>query len=152
MGRAIEVNTTATLNALADLGNHIHQQRRIYGLTTTELATAAGISRVTLHRIETGAQSVTAGAYASVLHALGEKIGTDSPTKKPELPQQIKIANFPELKKLAWQIKSTAELTPNEAWKIYTRNWRYIDQELLSKMESELIKKLQENFEGSLHV
>jgi transcriptional regulator with XRE-family HTH domain len=55
---------------LKEIGERIRHHRRQLGLTATATAAAAGISRVTLHRIEKGTASVTLGALMNVLDAL----------------------------------------------------------------------------------
>ena len=52
------------------IGCRIKERRRELGLTALATAGAAGISRVTLHRIEKGTASVTVGALINVLIAL----------------------------------------------------------------------------------
>ncbi len=44
--------------------------------------------------------------------------------------------------RLAWQMKSTAELTPEEALDLYERNWRHVDIKNMSEKEKELITTL----------
>lgn len=148
MGKNIKIDTKATAEALAALGQHIHQLRKKHGLTGVDLAKAANISRVTLHRIEKGEASVTAGAYATVLHALGERLGVNSPDTSVDIPETIAISKYPQLKNLSWQLKSSTELTQQEAWGIYSRNWRHLDTEALTAPEDQLIKYLKDKFEG----
>lgn len=50
---------------LREIGRHIRAHRRALRISAIATAEAAGISRVTLHRIEKGEPSVNAGAYAS---------------------------------------------------------------------------------------
>lgn len=69
---------------LKTLGENIHLARLRRRITTTMLAERAGMSRVTLRKVENGDSGVTMGAYASVLFCLGlEKdlllIGKDDP-------------------------------------------------------------------------
>jgi response regulator of citrate/malate metabolism len=54
---------------LKEIGERIRDHRRQLGPTATATAEAAGISRVTLHRIEKGTASVTLGALMNVLDA-----------------------------------------------------------------------------------
>jgi len=80
---------TATLSpALEDilkkLGENIKLARLRRKITTTMLAERAGMSRVTLRKVENGESSTTLGAYASVLFCLGLEqdlllIGKDDP-------------------------------------------------------------------------
>ena len=59
---------TAQLQAL---GEQIRAQRKALRLSATVTAEAAGLSRVTLHRIEKGEPSVTMGAWCNAMAALG---------------------------------------------------------------------------------
>ena len=59
---------TAQLQAL---GAQIRAQRKALRLSATVTAEAAGLSRVTLHRIEKGEPSVTMGAWCNTMAALG---------------------------------------------------------------------------------
>lgn len=152
MGKKIDIDTTATVEDLVALGYQIHLLRKKHQLSTVDLAKAANISRVTLHRIEKGEQSVTAGAYATVLHALGQTLGVNNTAPTHELPAKISLAKYPQLKRLAWQIKDDALLTHQEAWGIYSRNWRHLDQTELSEAEQALIAELQNKFEGPENV
>lgn len=54
----------------------------------------------------------------------------------------IRISDFPQLEKLAWQLKDTTELTPQEALDLYERNWRHIDPRSLSLEELILIRSI----------
>ena len=152
MGKNITVDTTATANALSALGLHIRLLRKKHNLTSIDLAKAANISRVTLHRIEKGEPSVTAGAYATVLHALGESLGVNNVPAAPNLPEKIAIAKYPQLKNLSWQLKADTQLTQQEAWGIYNRNWRHLDEGELTAAEEALIQNLKKKFEGESNV
>ena len=54
---------------LQALGEQIRGQRTALRLSATVTAEAAGVSRVTLHRIEKGEPSVALGAWGSVMAA-----------------------------------------------------------------------------------
>ena len=56
---------------LQALGAQIRSQRKALRLSATVTAEAAGLSRVTLHRIEKGEPSVTMGAWCNAMAALG---------------------------------------------------------------------------------
>ncbi|MCK5373813.1 MAG: helix-turn-helix transcriptional regulator [Alphaproteobacteria bacterium] len=69
---------------LKTLGENIKLARLRRKITTTMLAERAGMSRVTLRKVENGESSTTLGAYASVLFCLGLEqdlllIGKDDP-------------------------------------------------------------------------
>jgi len=61
----------ATLNILQQMGEQIKLARLRRQLSAELIAERAGISRATLWNIEKGSPSVSMGAYAAVLHALG---------------------------------------------------------------------------------
>jgi transcriptional regulator with XRE-family HTH domain len=56
---------------LAALGQRIRDERKRQKVSAADAAEAAGVSRVTWHRIEQGQVSVTMGAYMNALAALG---------------------------------------------------------------------------------
>lgn len=137
---------------LAALGTRIHAQRKALRVSATALAEAAGMSRVSVHRIEQGEPSVTMGAYLNVLAALGmtfsaavvgdEVSENTADDKAGWLPARVRLADFPALKQLAWQVQGTDELTPREALGIYERNWRHVDEAALLPHERNLIDAL----------
>lgn len=59
---------------LSLLGQKIRIRRKALRVSATAAAQAAGISRVTLYRIENGMPSVTMGAYLSAADALGLEV------------------------------------------------------------------------------
>lgn len=59
-------NPSAVAEQLAALGARIRAQRKALRVSATALAEAAGMSRVSVHRIEQGEPSVTIGAYLSL--------------------------------------------------------------------------------------
>ena len=61
----------ATLNILQQMGEQIKLARLRRQLSAELIAERAGISRATLWNIEKGSPSVSIGAYAAMLHALG---------------------------------------------------------------------------------
>ena len=134
-----------TPNALLALAQQIRAKRKALGVNATAVAEAAGISRVTLHRIERGEPTVSMGAYMNVLVALGMKFSSGQPEQfnvAKFIPVRIRVESYPQLKKLAWQIKAGVELTPIEALGIYQRNARFIDQDALNAEEKQLINAL----------
>jgi hypothetical protein len=106
------------------------------------------MSRVTLHRIERGEPSVAAGAYLNLIAALG--LDVELVDARPggaleaaaKLPAAIRLVDYPQLKKLAWQRRRVDELTPRDALALYERNWRHVDREALTRRERELIRLL----------
>ncbi|MDP3636331.1 MAG: helix-turn-helix domain-containing protein [Azonexus sp.] len=152
-------NPSAVAEQLAALGARIRAHRKDLRVSATALAEAAGMSRVSMHRIEQGEPSVTMGAYLNVLAALGMTFSAtvvgDEPSKNAAddkagwLPARIRLADYPALKQLAWQVQGTDELTPREALGIYERNWRHVDEAALLPRERNLIDALRLAFSGS---
>lgn len=56
----------------------------------------------------------------------------------------VDISNFPQLKQLCWNLR-TEFLTRADAFSIYERNWRFIDQPSLEPNERKLIDELAED-------
>lgn len=111
------------------------------------------MSRMTLHRIERGEPSVTMGAYMNALAALGldvevtapvegaaKEMATPAPTRTPT--KTVRVGDFAQLRRLAWQLPADAELTPEEAWGTYERNWRHADPSALEDNERQLLSEL----------
>lgn len=149
------LNPAIVTEQLAALGACIRTQRKALRVSATALAEAAGMSRVSVHRIEQGSPSVTMGAYLNVLAALGITFSAAEPSKNVAddkagwLPVRIRLADYPALKQLAWQVQGTDELTPREALGIYERNWRHLDEASLLPHERNLIDALRLVFAGS---
>lgn len=135
---------------LRDLGKAILTQRKQLKISSVVTAEAAGISRMTLNRIEKGEASVTLGAYLNVISVLGLSLEViDQGTKakliseiKAKLPKKIRLADYPQLKKLAWQLGGAKELSPKEVLALYERNWRHIDLKQMDKKERDFIQVL----------
>ena len=120
---AIPNDTSAA--QLQALGALIRTQRKALHLSATVTAEAAGMSRVTLHRIEKGEASVTMGAWCGALAALGMRLQAHSvadarsPNEQLDrtgwIPARVVLADYPQLRALAWQVHGTDTLTPTEA-------------------------------------
>lgn len=145
-------------NKLVALGKQIRAHRKVLRISATTAAEAAGMSRVTLHRIENGEPSVTMGAYLNVMAALGLDFGivkpdesaADAPDwdRKGWIPARIGLADYPQLRQLAWQVHGANDLTPVEALGIYERNWRHVDVQALIPRERDLIEALRSGLGG----
>ena len=145
--------TTDTCTAqLQALGAQIRSQRKALRLNATVTAEAAGLSRVTLHRIEKGEPSVTMGAWCSAMAVLGMALQarrrTDADTaahatdRTGWIPARVALADYPQLRALAWQVHGTDTLTPIEALDIYERNARHLDLQAMSADEQALLQAL----------
>ncbi|WP_193387994.1 helix-turn-helix domain-containing protein [Caenimonas sp. SL110] len=132
------------------LGGRLREQRRRLGASAVETAEAAQISRQTLHRIESGEPSVTAAAWAAVAQALGLGLALHESNGAPEalahargsIPIRIRLTDYPELKRLAWQLDEEAILSPAEALGIYERNQRHLDEKAMQAPERQLLEDL----------
>jgi len=71
MARKTAPISTELENILKEIGENIRYARLRRKITAEMLAERAGMTRVTLRRIENGDSGVTIGAYASVLFCLG---------------------------------------------------------------------------------
>lgn len=52
------------------------------------------------------------------------------------------MADYPQLRQIAWQIRADEVLTPVEAWDIYRRNWRHVDVQAMTSGEQQLFEAL----------
>lgn len=159
MKKNIEKISIDAISQLADIGQLIRQHRKSFKITANAVAQTAGISRVTLHRIEKGEPTVSMGAYLNVVSALDlqlqlsaemnrghEANGNDVDT----LPVRLSFSDYPQLKELAWHVQGADELSLVEAHSIYERNKRFLDIENLSDSEQKLIELLGVAFEGAV--
>lgn len=137
------------------LGEQIRARRKALRVSAVAAAQSAGMSRVTWHRIERGEPSVTMGAYASATRVLGLSLELrDTSAAAPQatptapggqadwIPVRIRLADYPQLKGLAWHVHGVAELTPAEALGIYERNARHLDVEAMPANERQLLSAL----------
>lgn len=109
------------------------------------------MSRVTLHRIERGEPSVAVGAWVAAAGALGLSLDLASakaPRTTPKVPTRVRLGEYPQLKRLAWQLKGVEALAPRDALDLYERNWRHVDRAALTPHETELIDALTRRFGG----
>jgi transcriptional regulator with XRE-family HTH domain len=152
--------TDQIIARLAALGQQIRAHRKALKVSATTAAEAAGMSRVTLHRIEAGEPSVTIGAYLNAMAAIGLELTAAPPaaqiaTVAPHetigwIPTRIRLADYPELKRLAWQVQGTADLTPIEALSIYERNGRHLDARTMEPREQDLLAALRDALAGGV--
>lgn len=146
--------TDVSTQALAALGEQIRAARKALGVSAVSTAQAAGLSRVTLHRVERGEPSVTMGAYLNVMAALGLNFGILPRPPEPApraakrlLPARIRLTDYPQLQRIAWHVRGTDELTAAEAAGIYARHGRHLDAAALSQHERALMDALQQTFD-----
>jgi len=136
---------------LARLGGRLRAARKRQRVSMIAAAEAAGISRVTLHRIEHGEPTVAMGAWAAAAGALGltlDLVDAKSAEAPKKLPKKIRLRDYPELKKLAWQLHGVDEISPADALDLYERNWRHVDRAALTEAEAGLIEALSSELGG----
>ena len=158
MKKNIEKISDDAVSQLADIGQLIRQHRKSFKITANAAAETAGISRVTLHRIEKGEPTVSMGAYLNVISALdlnlhlSAKTDTESTANADsvgKLQVRLSLSDYPQLKELAWHVRGVDEFSLVEAHSIYERNKRFLDSENLSDSEQALIELLGVAFEGA---
>ncbi|MEO8153978.1 MAG: helix-turn-helix domain-containing protein [Rhizobacter sp.] len=153
MPASAPLTSQATATQLDAVGQHIRTRRKALRISAIAAAEAAGMSRVTLHRIETGEASVTMGAYLNAMAALGlvmsvapqarEEQHVESPKAGVgRVPARIRLADHPQLARLAWHAPGLTELTPAEALSLYERNWRHLDRDAMGEPERALLAAL----------
>lgn len=139
-----------TTRRLKTLGEEIRTRRKQLRISAIATAEAAGISRITLHRIEKGEASVAMGAYGKTLTVLGLAFHAE-PSDRPDtpvapkagwIPARIALAHYPQLNTLAWHARGIDTLTPVEAFNIYERNARHLDTAKLTQSELDLLEAL----------
>jgi DNA-binding XRE family transcriptional regulator len=159
MKKNIEKISDDAVSQLADIGQLIRQHRKSFKITANAAAETAGISRVTLHRIEKGEPTVSMGAYLNVISALDLSLHLSAKTdientanadSVGKLPVRLSLSDYPQLKELAWHVQGVDELSLVEAHSIYERNKRFLDSENLSDSEQALIELLGVAFEGAV--
>lgn len=137
---------------LKRLGQDIRAQRKLQKVSATNAAEAAGMARVTLHRIERGEPSVTMGAYMTALAAMGLQLhlSGDKSVKAAALataaehapPARVRLADYPQLQRLAWHMHGVVDVSAQEALNLYERNWRHVEQAALEPGERVLVQTL----------
>ncbi len=130
------------------LGEHIRAHRKQHKVSATAVAEAAGMSRVTLNRIERGEPSVTMGAYLSAIDSVGLLLDLRDPNTAPApvpgsaVPSRLRLEDYPQLKALAWQLHGVDDLSPQDALSLYERNWRHLDHARIEPAERALVQAL----------
>lgn len=66
---------------------------------------------------------------------------------------QVRLADYPQLRLIAWNRKDEDLIEGDEALALYERNWRYVDRHQLTVKEQQLIDQLVAEYgKGVLHV
>jgi DNA-binding XRE family transcriptional regulator len=143
--------TTETAQRLRVLGGLVRTRRKELELSATVAAEAAGMSRITWHRIEKGGPSVTMGAWINAVTVVGlaleiQEAGRTGSDMRGWIPARISLADYPELKKLAWHVRKAETLTAREAMDIYERNLRHLNPAAMTPKEAQLLDALRMAF------
>jgi hypothetical protein len=109
------------------------------------------MSRITWHRIEKGEPAVTMGAWMNAVTVVGLALQIpEDDIKKADrrgwIPARIRLADYPELEKLAWHVRDAQDLSAREALDIYERNLRHLDESALTAEEAQLLEALRDAF------
>jgi transcriptional regulator with XRE-family HTH domain len=148
---ATTLTPSADAEHLARLGERLRTARKRQRVSMVAAAEAADISRITLHRIERGEPTVAMGAWAAAAAALGlvlDVVDTKALEAPKKLPKKIRLRDYPQLKKLAWQLHGVEELSAADALDLYERNWRHVDRGALTDAEAGLIDALSRQLGG----
>ena len=140
-----------TARRLIVLGERIRMRRRKLKLNATVAAEAAGMSRVTWYRIEKGEPAVTIGAWFNAAKVLGLTLDIpDSDVERANrrnwIPARVRLADYPELNRLAWHAGGTEFLSAREALDIYERNRRHLDPGAMTPEDVQLLDALRTAF------
>ncbi|SCX54715.1 Helix-turn-helix domain-containing protein [Klenkia marina] len=131
---------------LRRLGSRLRDHRKALGVTAVACAESAGVSRVTLHRIEAGNPSVTIGAYCNVAAALGLHLVVPVVERTTGEPPTVTVGDYPGLRALAWQTDAGTTVTEAQALNLYERGWRHLDQAVLTDRERAFIQHLADTY------
>ena len=140
------------------LGAALRAHRKSLGISMTVAAETAGISRVTWHRLEKGARQVAWGSLLAAAEVLGMELhlgigkaaageGASPLLLDDALPMHIRLKDYPGLRRLAWPVGEAVDtLNPREAFGLYTRNARHLQEDELLPGEQSLLRALRHVF------
>jgi transcriptional regulator with XRE-family HTH domain len=150
---------TTPADRAIQLGAALRKRRKALGINMTAAAEAAGMSRATWHRLEQGETGVAWGLLLAAATAIGLDLHLLAPGDETTsraapavdaLPLEIRLEDFPALRRLAWQIGEGIDtLTPREAFGLYERNARHLDEPALMPHEKALLRNLRAVFDGT---
>ncbi|WP_395339532.1 helix-turn-helix domain-containing protein [Ningiella sp. W23] len=147
-----------SIEALKDIGAEVKQFRKSHSLTQIILAETLEIDRRTLAKLERGDASITIGTAFHILKCLGFSVSVQSPTQcealsealdKEYLPMQIKLSDYPVLRRCAWQLKADDTVTPPVAFTLYQNKKSDFETRNMSRKEQSLVACLEQVY-GSL--
>jgi hypothetical protein len=74
------------------------------------------------------------------------------PGREHDMDDRLRLDDYPQLALLAWN-RAVREISGEEAFALYERNWRFVDQESLTPREAALIDRLTRRYgHGVLNV
>lgn len=127
------------------LGLRLRSARRQARLTQAQLAAQAGIPRQKVIQLEQGKPGVGLGAYAAAIAALGLEVTLE--------PARVRLADYPQLRQLAWNRPQQDRILEQDALALYERNWPLIDRDQMPAHEQALLQHLVTRYgRGVLHV
>ncbi len=62
----------------------------------------------------------------------------------------LRIDDYPQLKLIAWSRAAAGDIDEEDAYALYERNWRFIEQSELTPAEKALIEHLSNKFGNGL--
>lgn len=154
------MNTSQKFPTALDLGHALRKRRKTLGINMVAAAEAAKMSRFTWHKLEKGDDRVALAYLLAAARVLGlecrlalpgeGEAGSKRLTERQDwLPMEIRLADYPGLQRLAWQLRKGVEtLTPRQAWELYERNERHLDKDRLQPGEKSLMRTLRRIFGG----
>jgi hypothetical protein len=89
-----------------------------------------------------------AGRHAPDPSTPGRGKGGAPPQRPGDLPASIRLADYPELRRLAWNMQGVERLSPVDALNLYERNWRHVDESGLQPQERALLQSLADALSG----
>jgi transcriptional regulator with XRE-family HTH domain len=135
----------ALLQRSRQLGHTLRAERKRLGLTQTDMARRAGMSRQKLIQVEQGKPGVAVAAYIAAMDALDLV-----PAVKAA---EVRIEDYPQLKRLAWNRPGTEVIAERDALALYERHWDLVEADRMAAHERALVQRLKDRYgHGVLHV
>lgn len=144
---------------ITGLGERLRLARLRRRLTAEDVAARAGTTRMTLYRLERGEPAVSLGTLMRVLGALGLQSQFQAlaagdaaghamqdealARRRPLSRNRIRVDQYPQLAQLAWNLAPGSELSAQEAFGLYERNWRHVEPDHLVPRERALLRRLE---------
>lgn len=75
-----------------------------------------------------------------------EKDGDEAKSADNEMPEQVRVGDYPLLKAAAWQLDADSRLNAFEALRTYERNWRHLDLAAMGGEERALVQTLADRY------